>query len=85
MASDGESDGRSLVASRLPEVARSASLARLRVALSVGAMFADFLVDASITGGGTPSVTPSKPKGGIGEVSLVGHDVGTLSRNPSSV
>jgi cytochrome c-type biogenesis protein CcmE len=59
-------------------VARSASPARLVIALGVAAMLAVFLVYNSIAGG-TPQLRPSELKGRTGEVALVGKVVGRVT------
>jgi cytochrome c-type biogenesis protein CcmE len=63
-------------------VARTSSPARLVIALSVAAVLAVFLVYTSISGGGTPSVSPSELASKTGEVSLAGKVVGTPTGDP---
>ena len=58
-------------------MARTASPARLVIALSVAAVLAIFLLYTSLAGGGTPSVSPSDLATKAGEVSLAGRVVGT--------
>ena len=52
------------------------------IALSVAAVLAVFLVYTSISGGGTPSVSPSELASRTGEVSLAGKVVGTPTGDP---
>lgn len=58
-------------------MARTTSPARLVIALSIAAALAVFILYTSISGGGTPSVSPSELAAKSGEVSLVGRVVGT--------
>jgi cytochrome c-type biogenesis protein CcmE len=57
-------------------VARSASPARLLIALSVAAVLAVFLLYTSIAGGGNPSVSPSDLDGRTERVQLAGVVIG---------
>jgi cytochrome c-type biogenesis protein CcmE len=69
-------------ASRLVDVARTSSPARLVIALSVAGVLAIFLLYTSLAGGGTPSVSPSELATKTGEVSLAGKVVGTPTGDP---
>jgi len=60
-------------------VARTASPARLVIALSVAAVLAVFLLYTSIAGGGNPSLAPSELAGRSGEVQLAGLVVGPVT------
>ncbi|MDQ3672738.1 MAG: cytochrome c maturation protein CcmE [Actinomycetota bacterium] len=60
-------------------MARSASPARLVIALSVAAVLAVFLLYTSIAGGGNPSLAPSELAGRSGEVQLAGLVVGPVT------
>jgi len=57
-------------------VARTASPARLLIALSVAAVLAVFLLYTSIAGGGNPSVSPSELDGRTERVQLAGIVIG---------
>jgi len=59
-------------------VARSASPARLVIALSVAAVLAVFLLYTSIAGGGNPSLAPSELGGRTEKVQLAGVVVGPV-------
>ena len=63
-------------------MARTTSPARLVIALSVAAVLAVFLLDPSLAGGGTPSVSPSELASKTGEVSLAGRVVGRPTGDP---
>ena len=58
--------------------ARTASPARLVIALSVAAVLAIFLLYTSIAGGGNPSVRPSALAGHTGKVQLAGRVIGPV-------
>jgi len=60
-------------------VARTASPARLVIALSVAAVLAVFLLYTSIAGGGNPSLAPSELAGRSGDVQLAGLVVGPVA------
>ncbi len=60
-------------------MARTASPARLVIALSVAAVLAVFLLYTSIAGGGNPSIAPSELAGRTGEVQLAGLVVGPVT------
>ena len=60
-------------------MARTASPARLVIALSVAAVLAVFLLYTSIAGGGNPSLAPSELAGRSGEVQLAGLVVGPVT------
>ena len=59
-------------------MARSASPARLVIALSVAAVLAVFLLYTSIAGGGNPSLAPSELGGRTEKVQLAGVVVGPV-------
>ena len=60
-------------------MARTASPARLVIALSVAAILAVFLLYTSIAGGGNPSLAPSELAGRSGDVQLAGLVVGPVT------
>ena len=60
-------------------MARTASPARLVIALSVAAVLAVFLLYTSIAGGGNPSLAPSELAGRSGEVQFAGLVVGPVT------
>ena len=60
-------------------MARTASPARLVIALSVAAVLAVFLLYTSIAGGGNPSLAPSELAGRSGDVQLAGLVVGPVT------
>ena len=60
-------------------MARTASPARLVIALSVASVLAIFLLYTSIAGGGNPSLAPSELAGRSGEVQLAGLVVGPVT------
>ena len=60
-------------------MARTASPARLIIALSVAAVLAVFLLYTSIAGGGNPSISPSELGARTTEVQLAGVVVGPVT------
>ncbi|HXG77701.1 MAG TPA: cytochrome c maturation protein CcmE [Gaiellaceae bacterium] len=63
-------------------MSRSASPARLILALAVAAVLAVFLLYTSIAGGGTASVSPGELRGRTDEVQLAGAVVGPVRGDP---